>query len=286
MPAAGANQPQIVIRKVKKVTGGGHHGGAWKVAYADFVTAMMAFFMLLWLISSPDEKMREGLADYFSPTDPMDSMASTSQAVTDGNGTGGLSASARSNTPQSNGVPSMDTATDGSARGGRANIPDASLRIVAEELRVDLERTEAQADNKNVEMEQDSNSLRISLMDTAQRPMFRSGSADINDYARDMLTRIAKAAAPTALQVSIEGHTDDAGGRSGGNWRLSGDRAQTAYNVMLAAGLHAERFSQLVAMADTEPVYPDQPGRPENRRITVVLRAQNSALPPDTSFQF
>lgn len=278
--AQDAERP-IVIRRVKKVVGGGHHGGAWKVAYADFVTAMMAFFMLLWLTANPDKEKLKGLAEYFTPVDP------GAAATTASNSTAGNSRAAQSSSPSPAGTPAMEAATVGAARGGSANVPDASLRVLAQELRLEIDSSSKQADSAdNVRMQVDDGTLIINLMDTAKRPMFRDGSGQLNAYAIGLLSRIARKVVGTGATIELEGHTDAGGGLSEANWKLSGDRAQVARNVMTAAGLSPDRFTQVAAMASTRPVYPDQPMRAENRRITIVLRADQSALPPDTTFTF
>ena len=280
--ATNVSDRPIVIRRVKKVTGGGHHGGAWKVAYADFVTAMMAFFMLLWLTANPDKEMLKGLAEYFSPAE----QGAVGPGVS-GTSTGvGNSRAAQSSQQRTSGTPAMEAATVGAARGGTANVPDAALRVLAQELRLAIDSTPDNADADNVQMEEKADTLTISLLDTAKRPMFKDGSGEPNSYAANLLSRIARKVAGTGVSVALEGHTDAGGGLSEANWKLSGDRAQAARRIMLGAGLSSDRITQVSAMASTRPVYPDQPLRPENRRIAIILKAEGSALPPDTSFQF
>jgi chemotaxis protein MotB len=123
-------------------------------------------------------------------------------------------------------------------------------------------------------------------MDTANRSMFKGGTAQLNDYARDLLAQVAGKLAKTGAQIAIEGHTDGQGGQSEANWRLSGERALSARAAMLAAGITPDRFAEVVAMAATRPVYPDQPNRPENRRITIVALGAAPSLPTDASFKF
>jgi len=257
-------RPIIIVRKIKR-GGAAHHGGAWKVAYADFVTAMMAFFMLLWLISNPDKSRLKGLAEYFTPSSGGGGAGS---AGADGTGTG-----ASVGTRPARGGDTPDTVAV-VARGGTATIPDASLRVLAQEMRIAIDSLPPEDRGRvATQVERDRDGLRISLMDTAAHSMFRPGTAELNGFARDLLARVA-----------IEGHTDARGGD--GNWRLSGDRAIAARTAMIAAGLPAGRFAELVAMADTKPVYPAQPDRPENRRITIVAKATASSLPTDASFRF
>jgi chemotaxis protein MotB len=116
--------------------------------------------------------------------------------------------------------------------------------------------------------------------------MFRGGTAQLNDFARIMLGKVARKLAGTRAQVAIEGHTDSSGGQSDANWQLSAQRALAARSAMVAAGLTPDRFSEVVAKAGTEPVYSDRPDLPENRRITIVVIAEPTALPRDASFKF
>lgn len=278
----------IVIRRIKKAGHAPHHGGAWKVAYADFVTAMMAFFMLLWLVANPDKVRLKGIAEYFTPSPPAAS-PSTTMTSSPGNtpGLGGRTRRAQADNPKSTGQPTAEAATIGSSRGGTASVPDAATRIMAEELRVAIDNTADVPDARdNIVIEASRDGVRISLMDTARRSMFRGGTATLNGFAIEMLNRISAKLAKTSLQIAIEGHTDSAGGQGPGNWRLSADRALAAHAVMVGAGLRPERFDEVVAMAGSHPVYPGQPDRPENRRITIVALAAASPLPADASFAF
>jgi chemotaxis protein MotB len=275
---AAPNQRPIIVRKVKKVVGG-HHGGAWKVAYADFVTAMMAFFMLLWLLSSPDEQKLKGLAEYFSPSSSASGEAGESMATAN---TGPASQSRQTDPSDASagGSPSSPSATAGAQSGGSASVPDPTLRIVAEELKLLLQPTTTPlAQRQAIQMEQSREGLRISLMDDMHRSMFRPGTAELNPYARIMLAGVARKITRTELRVAIEGHTDNVGGSATGNWQLSSARALAARTALVDAGFPAARIAEVVALADTQPVFPDQPGRPENRRIAIVLLAEGSPLP-------
>jgi chemotaxis protein MotB len=274
------NQRPIIIKRVKKVAAG-HHGGAWKVAYADFVTAMMAFFMLLWLVANPDKQRLKQLAQYFSPNSQASAGASGAKIGDDA----GMGHSRRAQADQQKvqGQPTREAATSGAARGGTASIPDASQRVIAAELQVALE---ASADAQNTRVESSRDGLRITLMDSDRQSMFRAGTAILNPFARGLLGRVAAKLSRSGVSLAIEGHTDGSGGQSEGNWRLSGERALAARSALIAAGIPADRFSEIVAMGATRPVYPDQPDRPENRRITIVLKAEASALPSDSSFKF
>lgn len=279
--------PAIIIRKVKKAKHAVHHGGAWKVAYADFVTAMMAFFMLLWLLANPDKAQLKGLADYFSPVSAKESPATTMTQLAGAQpGLGGHARHAQAADQDPVGQPSAEAGVKGAARGGTADVPEAALRVLAEEMRLAIDPPVTPSDPKrDVDIEQSREGLRIHLVDSAKRPMFRGSTAQLNDFARDMLGRVARKLAGTRAQVAIEGHTDSSGGQSDANWLLSAQRALAARSAMVAAGLTPDRFGEVVAKAGTEPVYPDHPERPENRRITIVVMAEPSALPRDASFK-
>jgi len=123
-------------------------------------------------------------------------------------------------------------------------------------------------------------------MDNDQQSMFRTGTAVLNDYAKALLARVADKLAKSGAQIAIEGHTDALGGDTETNWRLSGERALAARAQLIADGIAPGRFSQIIAMGATRPVYPDQPNRPENRRITIIVEGQRSSLPSDASFKF
>lgn len=280
------NARPVIIRRVKKAGHVPHHGGAWKVAYADFVTAMMAFFMLLWLVSNPDKIRLKGIAEYFTPARPSRPATTTNTPATRpgdsrrfGHAPGVIAKSADR--------PSTEVSTSGNARGQPASVPDAALRVMAEELRVAIDNTADVPDARdNIIIETSRDGVRISLMDTAKRSMFRSGTATLNGFAIEMLSRVSAKLAKTGLQIAIEGHTDSTGGQGSANWRLSADRALAAHDSMVAAGLSPDRFDEVVAMAGSRPVYPGQPDRPENRRISIVALSAGSSLPNDASFSF
>ena len=288
MAPSAKNQRPIIIRRVKKSAHAAHHGGAWKVAYADFVTAMMAFFMLLWLIANPDKVRLKGLAEYFSAAPPIASPSTTMTNVPGGApGLGGRTRRAQGDDPVAKGVAAAEAASTGTARGGTAAVPDVSQRILAAELQLVIDSsTDVPDPERQVRISPSRDGLRIDLMDSDRRSMFRSGTAELNPFAREMLTRVARKLAKAGVQIALEGHTDSAGGGSEANWQLSAARALAARSAMAAAGITGDRFEEVVALAGSRPVYPDQPDRAENRRITIVALARVSALPTDASFDF
>lgn len=286
--SANGNEPIVVIRKVRRHKHAQHHGGAWKVAYADFVTAMMAFFMLMWLLANQNKAQLRGLAEYFS-SDTARSAPATTMTNDPGSlpGLGGRNRRAQGHNNDSVGEVSAEAGTVGAARGGTAEIPEAALRVLADEMMIAIQPPNDAPGAKNrATVEKTRDGLRVHLMDNANRTMFVGPTAQLNPYARQVLTRIAQKLVKSSAQVAIEGHTDSAGGQSDANWRLSSERALAARAAMVQAGLTPDRFSEVVAKAGSEPIYPDRPDRPENRRITIVILAEPSALPRDTSFSF
>lgn len=279
------NRP-IVIRRVKKVVGGGHHGGAWKVAYADFVTAMMAFFMLLWLISSPDKEQLKGLAEYFSPAPPS-APSTNGQTVSDSSvvSQGGHTQRMKGDSRKGGGEPAMLASSAGVARGGSADFADASLRVKAEELRLAIDSTR-QDDDPKVNMEAEGDNIRLSLTDNDRHAMFMTNSATLNAWGRSVLARVIPVLKQSEFSLSIEGHTDGDGTGSAANYELSAQRAYAVRQALVAGGISAGRIGALTAMADSKPVYPDQPGRAENRRITVILSSDGKPLPDSAEFHF
>lgn len=261
----------IIIRRSRKGGHAGHHGGSWKVAYADFVTAMMAFFMLLWLLSTPDKSKLKGLAQYFTvtpaaPTKPMGA-SGTSKSQS------GAGSAQRSNTS-----PTASQSRSGS---------NTRLRMMTADIKAAIQTSPQLSDGAaNVIFEQSPEGVRINLMDTATRTMFQGPTARLNSYGAELLRIISSKVVDSRVRISIEGHTSSQGASGLANWSLSGARAQAALQAMTGNGVGIERFSGVTAMAGTKPVYPDQPDRPENRRVTVILQDEASSLPDDASFKF
>lgn len=227
----------------------------WKVAYADFATAMMAFFMLLWLISTSEKVSLQGIADYFTPS----LAASQTGAAADG-----------------------DVAA---ASGGPEPLPIAASerdRARAEALLRDI-RTAFAADPDlapladNVILEPTRDGVHIQLTDTAAQSMFASGSAVPLAPAADAFRAVAARIGRMPNRIAIEGHT---GGAEGDAWRLSADRAVAVRDLFARAGVPADRFAAVTGRAASEPLLPDAPARPENRRVTIILLDEPPAMNP------
>ena len=295
------DQPIIIIKRIKKVAGG-HHGGAWKVAYADFVTAMMAFFLLMWLINTTSPEQKRGIADYFAP-------ASVSETTS---GSGGILAGtalgkegAKQNGSMSivqDASPDSRHPDDGKSKdGSKAKSPEqattaelrealqkreeAAFAAAAQSLRQALQDMPELAElSKNIIIDQTPKGLRIQLVDQEGRSMFPTGTAQPNDRAKLLLRAIAKIINQLPNRISIYGHTSASagpGGKADGDWTLSATRADSSRRVLQGAGVDADRVYQVSGKATSEPLYPDDPTLPGNRRIAIVLLREAPVLPPD-----
>ncbi len=284
------DQP-ILIKKVKKGGGHGHHGGAWKVAYADFVTAMMAFFLLMWLLGTTSKAKLEGLAEYF--TDPSslsrlppggDAGILRGTSVLDPSFMQAVSASpfdvAPPAAPDEPGAvePADELAAAFAPVGDTAASADAQVEA---RLRQALaERADLGALREQLEVVRTPDGLRIELLDREGLAMFASGSDRLSPEARQLLAVVAGAVAAGGGRLSIRGHTDSrpfAAGSGSDNWRLSSDRANATRLALVALGLPPGRIAEVIGKADTEPRLPERPEDPGNRRISILLM---DATPP------
>jgi chemotaxis protein MotB len=293
----------IIIKRIKRSSGPGHHGGAWKVAYADFVTAMMAFFLLMWLINTTSPEQKRGIADYFA-------QASVSETTS---GSGGILAGtalgnegAKQNGSQSiiqDASPDSRHPNDGKSRDGAKSasadqatsdaVKDqqqkqreaAAFASAAQSLRQALQDMPELAElSKNIIIDQTPEGLRIQLVDQEGRSMFNPGATTPNDRAKLLLRAIAKIINQLPNRISIYGHTSASAGQGGkaeGDWTLSAGRADASRRILQTAGVDADRVYQVSGKATSEPLYPDDPTLPGNRRIAIVLLREAPVLPPD-----
>ncbi len=281
-------QRPIIIKRVKKVSGGAH-GGAWKVAYADFVTAMMAFFLLLWLLGSTSEEQKEGLADYFTPT-----VASTETTSGAGDVLSGISlnddgsSSSAVSTPMPDQMviekEQIDSSSEENAfETAMANREQDAFEDMASQLNLSIQdNAELSQLSDQVLIDVTADGMRIQLVDQDNRSMFRSNTAELYSYAERMLGHIATNIGELPNRIAISGHTDSTPFRNGAaytNWELSSDRANTARRVLRNAGVSADRFAEVSGKAATEPLLPDRPDRSENRRITILVIREAPTLP-------
>jgi chemotaxis protein MotB len=239
-PSPSAPKPVIVIRR-KKGSDAGHHGGAWKVAYADFVTAMMALFIVLWLMNADPEVKKEISAYFNNPSGP-----------------GKL------------------TGTAAAGLGNAIEIPMQDMNKLREKIQQALTTIPNFRNLKDhVEITITSDGLRIELLETEAGIFFESGNAVPTDSAASLLARLAEELAHLPNNVLIEGHTDSkpySGSRTYSNWELSADRANAARQMMQAAGLRPEQVAQVRGFADRQLRHPENPEHPSNRRISVIVQ--------------
>ena len=261
--------PPIIVKKIT-VVASGHHGGAWKVAYADFVTAMMAFFLLLWLLGATNEKQRKGLADYFTPT-----LVKLKQESAGSNGMlGGASITDVDNYPNRAGQTGTKGITlprdsAGGPKEGGEKVKSLQQRLVAKLAEGKVPGRIA----KQVRMIDTAEGIRIDLVDDADFAMFQLGTTVLTSDAALLLTAIGGVIAPEPGDVSVRGHTDALPWRSGGanNWSLSAGRAEATRQALLRQGIGENRFRKIEGVADREPLVRENPQDPRNRRISILL---------------
>lgn len=279
----------IIIKKVKKAAHA-HHGGAWKIAYADFVTAMMAFFLLMWLISMTTQEQKNGLAEYFAPgaTSPTSSGSGAILMGTALDKPGNRSSVPRETvtgpTGQDEGRPNWW----GNARDREVSRPAASMQAnhsAAASLRQALQNLPEIAElSRNIVIEPTKEGVDVSLVDDDGRSMFPEGSVDPYDRTRRALEAIAPTIRRMPNRLRITGHT--AAARPGSvravdPWSLTTGRSLAVREILSAAGLPSDQFFSVVGRADTEPAFPDNPYLAPNRRVTITLLNAEPPLPPN-----
>jgi len=273
----------IIIKRVKK---GGHaaHGGAWKIAYADFVTAMMAFFLLMWLLGSTTDGDKKGISDYFQS--PM------KVAMQGGSGAGASSSVI-------NGGGSDLTQSAGQARRGDGADRKAK-RMASDQSKAEAAKKDARAlaalsakiaaaiSSKpkmtefadQIKLEITPDGLQIQIVDNQKRPMFDSGSAVLKPYMRDILREIGTALLDVENKISLDGHTDRSSysnaDRGYSNWELSADRANASRRELAAAGMPEDKLARVVGMASSLLLDADDPLSPTNRRISILVMTKEA----------
>ena len=269
-------QQPIVVKKIKK-GGAGAHGGAWKIAYADFVTAMMAFFLLMWLLGSTAQGDLKGIADYFQ--NPLKvslsggSGAGDATSVIQGGGedltkTSGQKRKAENET---NKKPDLKHAKEEFER-----IEAAKLGELKGQIEALIEATPSLRQFKSqLLLDLTSEGLRIQIVDEQNRPMFDVASSELKPYTKDILRNIGAVLNGVENRISLSGHTDAqayAGGAFGfGNWELSTNRANASRREMVAGGLDTNKIMRVVGLASTVLYDPAQPNSAANRRISIVV---------------
>jgi chemotaxis protein MotB len=267
-----------IIIKRKKVVAGGAHGGAWKIAYADFVTAMMAFFLLMWLLGSTAKGDLQGIAEFFqNPLKVANEGGSGS-----GDATSVLQGGGKDLTRQSGQVKRGDVEAKKSTTFSKE--AQAEFRRKEQErletLKADIEKMIEQSPQlaqfkRQMLLDITSEGLRIQIVDEQNRPMFDSSSADLKPYTRDILRQIGKALNGVSNRISLAGHTDAAqfaGGEKGfSNWELSANRANASRRELVAGGMDDSKILRVVGLASTVLFDKNDPLNSVNRRISIVV---------------
>lgn len=266
------NTQPIIIKRIKKVAGG-HHGGAWKIAFADFATAMMAFFMVMWLMSSATPEQKLAISGYFQ--DPIGFTESASPHVIDLGGTPTPAPDRTLNDlpdPQAEAEAVMDAEQ---AQTFAEQLERERLDLLLQELqnKVD-ENPDLTRFKDQILFEITQDGLRIQIMDAANRPMFALGSAQLQPYFEDILLAMADSIRGVPNKISISGHTDAkpySGRGDFGNWELSAGRANAARRALVAGGYPDEQLARVVGYASSALFDRDEPLNPINRRIDILV---------------
>jgi len=276
----------IIIKKKK--AGHGHHGGAWKVAYADFVTAMMAFFLLLWLLSVTTEVQKAGIAEYFTSTP----MITRSEDGASGVMGGTTIAVEGAMTSQVQPLVTQPQTQDPALRPGSEPVKDEAN--ISDERFEEEKRKREQADFEQAEkaleqalqasrfkdmkdaikVDRTTEGLRIQILDQADRPLFASGSSTLLPETKALLRQVSEVVQTLPNELSVRGHTDSVPFGPGAdytNWELSAERANSSRRALQNAGLPASRINNVMGKADTDHLYPDTPRDGRNRRISIIL---------------
>jgi chemotaxis protein MotB len=295
--------PSITIKKIMDDGHGGAHGGAWKIALADMMTAMMAFFLLMWLLGASNADQRKSIADYFKPTShsnvTMGKLAGSDgmlggRSVIDPDGfpfSAKQTSSLNMVTPRSQGGPTEnDPSPNGSdsKESGQDGDPGKKSAAAAADAanfeKMEKEIKEALAKNPKldklkdqVQFARDKDGLRIEIIDKADFAMFGLGTTTMTPRAQALLTEVSKTLAALPNKVAIRGHTDSvqfANTDDRNNWSLSAERAEETRKIIEKKGIPGNRFAKIEGVADTAPYNPNDPKDPRNRRISITVMNQ------------
>jgi len=267
-------EEQPIIVKRKKKVAGGHHGGSWKVAFADFATAMMAFFLVLWLTATASPEQKRAVEGYFK--DPVGFTEGGSPNPVDLEGSASVVNESTVDIERSD-IQIEDQVVEELAE----TLEQRKMKELFQELQDRIEQSETLQEFKDqLLIDITSEGLRIQIVDRSQRPMFDSGRAELKYYSQDILFELAKPLGAVSNKLSITGHTDATpfNGRPGyTNWELSADRANTARRALVAGGVGARQIARVVGLSDSVLFDKDDPTAPVNRRISIIVLNKKAA---------
>ena len=271
------SQKPIVVKRIKK-SGGGHHGGAWKIAYADFVTAMMAFFLLMWLLGSTAKGDLNGIAEYFAT--PL------KVAMQGGSGSGDASSVIQGGgqdltrtagqVKRGDVVAEKKTVNLQALKAEQERLERIRLGELKEKIEKSIEGNAGLRQYKNqLKLDITTEGLRIQIVDEKNRPMFDLSSAEVKPYMRDILREIGLSLNEVDNRISLSGHTDAkpfvTGDRGIGNWELSASRANASRRELIAGGMAESKVIRVVGQSSPVLFDPADPFNPQNRRIGIVV---------------
>jgi chemotaxis protein MotB len=273
----------IIIKRVKK---GGHatHGGAWKIAYADFVTAMMAFFLLMWLLGSTSEGDKKGLSDYFQSPLKVAMQGGTgagaSNSVVSGGGSDLTQSAGQSKRNDSNDSKAKKSSSE-QVKAARAKQDAQKLAELSAKISAIISNSPKLSEfSSQIKLSMTPDGLQIQIMDDQKRPMFDSGSAMVKPYMRDILQGIGSALVDIDNKISMDGHTDQtpygAGARGYSNWELSADRANASRRELVASGLPDDKIARVMGLASSLLQDEENPRSPANRRISITVMTREA----------
>lgn len=275
---ADKKEASIIIKKIKKGGHGGHHGGAWKVAYADFVTAMMAFFLLLWLLQATAQSQKEGIAEYFTPTIGVRDAAGIGFKGGKTSYDEGRKVAEKS--PPGIIVGRMPQGPTAQKQEKQAPVESDSDAYLFEKAQKDIKQAMEEDPNfrdfkDNVIVEQTPEGLKIEIIDDDKMPMFEQGGTQLTQAGEKILRKMADVIKAMPNRISLTGHTeatnyiDDSATYS--NWELTADRANSARRFLMTTNMEPTRVAKVVGRADQELLDPKNPTASRNRRITIIL---------------
>ena len=273
----------IIVKRIKK-SGHAVHGGAWKIAYADFVTAMMAFFLLMWLLGSTSEGDKKGLSDYFSAPLKVSMQGGSGAGASDSILPGG-----GADLTQKSGQSRRGDGSDPIQKKMAADVIKAEIAkqdakklgaLSAKISSVISNSSKLKEFSSQIRLSTTPDGLQIQIVDDQKRPMFDSGSAVVKPYMRDILREIGAALSGVENKISLDGHTDSArysnAERGYSNWELSSDRANASRRELVASGMPDERLARVVGMSSSILLEPANPLSPVNRRISIIVMTRDA----------